>query len=63
MAEILSKCLPKAFDSAFLLVFFRIAVVEIRLAEMYPGFRIVGSSGPLQKFGGPLQSFGGPANL
>ena len=31
--------------------------------EMYPGFRIWGSSGPLfEKFGGPLQNFGGPAN-
>ena len=26
---------------------------------MYPGFQIMGSSGPLlEKFGGPLQSFG-----
>ena len=33
-------------------------------AEMYPGFQIMGSSGPLlEKFGGPLLSFGGPANL
>ena len=33
-------------------------------AEMYPGFQIMGSSGPLlENFGGPLQSFGGPANL
>ena len=33
-------------------------------AEMYPGFQIMGSSGPLlEKFGGPLRSFGGPANL
>ena len=32
--------------------------------EMYPGFQIMGSSGPiLEKFGGPLQSFEGPANL
>ena len=32
--------------------------------EMYPGFQIMGSSGPLlEKFGGPLLSFGGPANL
>ena len=32
--------------------------------EMYPGFQIMGSSGPLlEKFGGRLQSFGGPANL
>ena len=32
-------------------------------AEMYPGFQIMGCSGPLlEKFGGPLQSFGGPAN-
>ena len=31
--------------------------------EMYPGFQIWGSSGPLfEKFGGPLQNFGGPAN-
>ena len=34
------------------------------LSEMYPGFQIMGSSGPLlEKFGGPLLSFGGPANL
>ena len=27
--------------------------------EMYPGFQIMGSSGPLlEKFGGPLLSFG-----
>ena len=33
-------------------------------SEMYPGFQIRGSSGPLlEKFGGPLLSFGGPANL
>ena len=33
-------------------------------AEMYPGFQIMGSSGPLlEKFGGPLLSFGGPADL
>ena len=32
--------------------------------EMYPGFQIMGSSGPLfEKFGGPLLNFGGPANL
>ena len=32
--------------------------------EMYPGFQIMGSSGPLlEKFGGPLLSFGGPADL
>lgn len=32
--------------------------------EMYPGFQIMGSSGPLlEKFGAPLLSFGGPANL
>ena len=32
--------------------------------EIYPGFQIMGSSGPLlEKFGGPLLSFGGPANL
>ena len=37
---------------------------DIRIAEMYPGFQIMGSSEPLlEKFGGPLQSFGGPANL
>ena len=30
--------------------------------EMYPGFQIMGSSGPLlEKFGGSLQSIGGPA--
>ena len=34
------------------------------VAEMYPGFQIMGSSGPLfEKFGGPLLSFGGPADL
>ena len=34
------------------------------VAEMYPGFQIMGSSGPLlEKFGGPLLRFGGPANL
>ena len=33
-------------------------------SEMYPGFQIMGFSGPLlENFGGPLQSFGGPANL
>ena len=33
-----------------------------KLTEMYPGFQIMGSSGPLiEKFGGPLLSFGGPA--
>ena len=42
--------------------------IELKLAtqapEMYPGFQIMGSSGPrLEKFGGSLQSFGGPANL
>ena len=32
-------------------------------AEMYPGFQIMGSSGPLlEKFGGPLLSFGGPSS-
>ena len=32
-------------------------------SEMYPGFQIWGSSGPLfEKFGGPLQNLGGPAN-
>ena len=30
---------------------------------MYPGFQIMGSSGPLEKFGGPLLCSGGPANL
>ena len=31
--------------------------------EMYPGFQIWESSGPLlEKFGSPLQNFGGPAN-
>ena len=35
----------------------------IPYSEMYPGFQIWGSSGPLfEKFGGPLQNFGGPAN-
>ena len=35
-----------------------------KYTEMYPGFQIMGSSGPLlEKFGGPLLSFGGPANL
>ena len=38
--------------------------IEKTLSEMYPGFQIMGSSGPLlEKFGGPLLSFGGPANL
>ena len=33
-------------------------------AEMYPGFQIMGSPGPLvENFGGPLLSFKGPANL
>ena len=37
---------------------------DLTPAEMYPGFQIRGSSGPLlEKFGGPLLSFGGPANL
>ena len=32
--------------------------------SVYPGFQIMGSSGPLlENFGGPLLSFGGPANL
>ena len=31
---------------------------------MYPGFQIMGSSGPLlEKFGAPLLCSGGPANL
>ena len=39
-------------------------VVQVIVAEMYPDFQIMGSSGPLlEKFGGPLLSFGGPANL
>ena len=34
------------------------------ITEMYPGFQILGSSGPLlEKVWGPFQSFGGPANL
>ena len=33
-------------------------------SEMYPGFQIMGSSGPfLEKFEGPLLCSGGPANL
>ena len=39
-------------------------VTEKHHTEMYPGFQIMGSSGPLlEKLGGPLLSFGGPANL
>ena len=35
----------------------------VTCTEMYPGFQIWGSSGPLfEKFGGPLQNFGGPAS-
>ena len=56
----MQSCL-KAF-SINLLVVYRESVNLI--AEMYPGFQIRGSSGPLlEKFGGPLLSFGGPANL
>ena len=42
----------------------RTEIPYLTVTEMYPGFQIMGSSGPLlEKFGGPLQRFGGPANL
>ena len=44
----------------------KVAVVfgKVCHSELYPGFQIMGSSGPLlEKFGGPLLSFGGPADL
>ena len=41
-----------------------LTMAKVRTPEMYPGFQIMGSSGPLlEKFGGPLLNFGGPANL
>ena len=40
-----------------------IILSNCQLSEMYPGFQIWGSSGPLfEKIGGPLQNSGGPAN-
>ena len=47
----------------FNLVFF-FCMIRYVFPEIYPGFQIMGSSGPLlEKFGGPLLSFRGPANL